>query len=150
MQAIVLRSWWRRSIGSLVLLALVAGLSIGVALGLVAGASRTRSSFDRFVAESRITDAAIDTTSLTRGQLDAIRALPGVRGVAEIAAGGIQIAGGETYLQMGMSTDGRYGVDVDAARIVSGRRVDPNRADEVVLPEPIASLLDKRVGDELR
>jgi hypothetical protein len=145
----VLRSWWHRSAAALVLLALVGGVTGGIVAGLLVGASRTSSAYDRFVAASRIPDVYVDSADASLADARAIRKVPGVRGVAKISMGGLQIVGAD-YLQIGASLDDGYGRDVDAGRIVAGRPARVDAADEVVLPEPIAAALGKAVGDRLR
>ena len=57
---------------------------------------------------------------------------------------------GDQYIVMTANVDGRWGRDVDVARIVRGRDADPDSAHEVVLGETVARSLHVDVGDVLR
>jgi hypothetical protein len=154
MTSLVVRSWWRRAVVALALLAAVAGATGGVAAGLLAGASRTRSAYDRFVEAAQIPEVFVDASAGSPADAvadaEALRAVPGVEGAAAITMGGVQLAGTDLYLQMGASLDGRYGREVNTGRMVAGREARTDAADEIVLPEPIATALGKAVGDRLR
>ena len=132
------------------LLGIVAGVTGGIVAGLLIGTSRTRSAYDRFVSASRIPDVYIDSPDGNVADAETIRRVPGVKGVATVSMGGVQIAGSELYLQIGASLDDGYGREVMATRIVAGREAHAGASDELVLSEPIAAALDKSVGDRLR
>ena len=53
------------------------------------------------------------------------------------------------FLNITVSLDGRYGVDLDVARIVHGRAAHPDASDEIVVGEATASALGVDVGDVL-
>ncbi len=145
-----LRSWWRQSAASLLVLALVAGVTGGLVTGLLVGASHTRSAYDRFVAVSRLPDVYVESPDGNPVDAERIRRVPGVEGVATISMGGVALAGSDLYVQIGASLDGGYGREVNASRIVAGRPALVGADDEVVLAEPIAAALRKSVGDRLR
>jgi hypothetical protein len=147
---LVLGSWWRRSAAALLLVGLVAGVTGGVVAGLLCGASRTRSAYDRFVALSRIPDVYVDSPDGNPADAETIRRVPGVKGVAMISMGGVQVAGSKLYLQIGESLDGGYGREVNTTRIVAGRAARVGADNEVVLSEPIAAALHKSVGGRLQ
>jgi putative ABC transport system permease protein len=147
--ALVARTLRRRLAGSLLVIALVAGVAGGIATGLVAGASRTRTAADRFLREARVLDIFISDPTLTTVQTEKIRALPGVKGASMLVGLGIVPHGGGEYLNMMANVDGHWGVDVDVARIVRGRAAKPDSADEIVLSETMAAFLGVDVGSVL-
>jgi hypothetical protein len=131
---------------ALTLLVAVAG---GAALTAVAGARRTSTSFDRFRAESRSSDVFVNLGFADPDLVDEVRQLPQVEALAVIDTLAVQPADAETFVNMGASVDGRFGVDLDRSRVVAGRRAEPEAADEVTLSESVSDQLGLEVGDTL-
>jgi FtsX-like permease family len=145
----VARMLRRRLLGSLALIAVVTGVSGGLATGLVASAGRTRTAVDRLLADTHLSDVFISASTLTTGQVDALQRIPGVEGAALLAPMAMMNPGGE-FVNIAASADGRYGVDVDVPRVVRGRAASPDSIDEIAVGEPIAELLGVDVGDVVR
>src|SRR5207237_173264 len=128
-----LRSRWR-AWGTL---AVLIGLTGGVVLTTAAGARRTDTAYARYLRSTKAADVLVSAanTGLT-GYYDAVARLPGV--AASGAVVGLQAGpigkGGQPELgsQMVASVDGRYGNDVDHAKLLSGRGYRLDRPDEVV------------------
>jgi putative ABC transport system permease protein len=146
---LVARTLQRRLGASLLVIAVVAGVAGGIATGLVAGAARTRTAPERAIRAAHVLDLMISDPTMTPDQVDEIRALPGVRGMSRLTGLGLVLRGHD-YIVMTANVDGRWGRDVDVARIVRGRDADPNSAHEVVLGETVANFLKVDVGDVLR
>ena len=136
----------------MLVIVLVVGLAGGLATGLVAGADRTRTSLDRFMAESGVLDLLIlappgeRRAGPGRGHS---RGLPGVEGAALLATPAL-IAREHDLRPPVINLDGRSGVDLDVARLLRGRAVDPQSATEIVLGETVARYLGLDVGDTMQ
>ena len=78
---LVARTLQRRLVGSLLVIALVAGAAGGIATGLVAGAARTRTAPERAIRAAHVLDLMISDPTITPEQVEEIRALPGVKGM---------------------------------------------------------------------
>ena len=139
----------RGLIGPILVIGAVAGAAGGLATGLLDGADRTRTSAERLIRESRLLDVMVTDPSLTLEQTEQIRAIPGVRG-ASLLSGLALFPDNGQFLNLTTSLDGRWGTDLDVARIVRGRAVDPAAHDEMVLGEAAARALGVDVGDEVR
>ena len=146
---LVVRSLRRNLVGSMLVIALLAGAAGGLATGLLDGADRTRTAAERFISESRLLDAMVTDPTLTLEQTEQIRAIPGVRG-ASLLSGLALFPDNGKFINLTASLDGRWGTDLDVARIVRGRAVDPAAHDEIVLGEAAARALGVDVGDEAR
>jgi hypothetical protein len=140
-------------VGVVVLLAVLGG----VALAAVAGARRTASGFDRFLAASNPSDLAVDSGAYDPEATAALRRLPQVTGVrtyvaflaARLDADGAPIL--DEVTEQGEwvgSLDGLY-FDQDRVAITRGRMARPSRVDEVVVSESMADLAGFEVGQEL-
>ena len=140
---------WKRLASSWLVIAVLAGAAGGLATGLVAGASRTGSAAERFLAETRLLDLMATDPGLTVAEADEVRRIPGVEGVALLTGIGLFPRGGP-FVNMTASVDGRWGVDVDVPRLVRGRLPGPEADDEFVISESMARLLDVDVGDTVR
>ena len=123
---LVARTLQRRLAASLLVIAVVAGVAGGIATGLVAAADRTRSAPERAVRAAHVLDLLISDPAITSAQVDEIRALPGVRGMSQLTGLGLVLRG-DQYIVMTANVDGRWGRDVDIARIVRGRDAIPTR-----------------------
>src|SRR6478736_2832972 len=102
------------------------------AVMLVAGADRTRTAPERAIRAAHVLDLMISDPTITPEQVEEIRALPGVRGMSQLTGLGLVLRG-DQYIVMTANVDGRWGRDVDVARIVRGRDADPDSAHEVVV-----------------
>ena len=142
--------------------ALLVGLVGGVAMGSIAAARRTQSSFSVFLASTNPSDLSMPTfgagavnsaspnysATLTKEIAD----LPGVRhaeawinvnGAPMDAHGGPRL-GAINEIQPVASVDGLF-FDQDRLAVTAGRMADPSRPDEVVMT-PAARLLGFHVG----
>ena len=145
------RSQWRARRGSLVLLALLIALGTAVSLTAFAGARRSATVVDRFMAKERTVDVIVHLgdnpppPSCARS-----RQLPEVEDASVVAP---TLARPRTraldYYPFLQSTDGKAGFTLQRGVLVSGRQADPDAADEVVLSEAHARELGKHVGDTL-
>ena len=140
---------WKRLASSWLVIALIAGTAGGLTTGLVAGASRTSSAAERFLAETRLLDLMVTNPELTVAEADEVRRLPGVDGLG-LLTGIALFPRGSPFVAVTANVDGRWGVDVDVPRLVRGRLADPEAADELVLTESMARLLEVDVGDTVR
>jgi hypothetical protein len=154
----------RRWAGYLTLVLLV-GLLGGLAMGTLAAARRTQSSFSAFLASTNPSDVALGTALLAPGGgvssgydpalIHTIAHLPHVRAVASVAAfnsGPLEPNGtpqpafaNASNVNTEGSVDGRYFTQ-DRVTVTQGRMANPNRADEIVMPIKLARQFGFRVG----
>ncbi len=140
---------WKRLASSWLVIALIAGAAGGLTTGLVAGASRTSSAAERFLAETRLLDLMVTNPEMTVAQADEVRRLPDVDGVALLT--GIALFPHDAgFTNITASVDEGWGVEVDVPRLVRGRVAEPEADDELVLTESMARLLEVDVGDTVR
>lgn len=148
---LLLTSRWRRRLGTQLLLAVTIALVGGAVLACVAGARRTATADDRFIAAAKTPDAAIDlapTDSLsTDAQVAAITKLPQVAGWARVGNFGVTPTANEDYHPFLAPLDGGLGVDVMKPRYIEGRA--PAAADEISMDENRAKLFGLEVGDTM-
>ena len=145
------RSQWRARRGSLVLLALLIALGTAVSLSAFAGARRSATVVDRFMAKERTVDVIVHLGDNPPPALfREIAQLPEVEDASVVAP---TLASpensGVNYYPFLQSTDGKAGFTLQRGVLVSGRQADPGAADEVVLSEAHARRLGKHVGDTL-
>lgn len=159
-----LRGSWRRRLA----LAAVLGAIGAVAIGSAAGATRTSSAVDRFLTEQRAFDVLVFCGVPERdgqgfvcerelGALDEVEetapivelfGLPSVAGRnAEPAEDTCFDGPGDVKLVV--SPDGRFGSAINEHRFIAGRRVDPSRADEIVISRDLAERVGIGVGDTI-
>ena len=152
------RAEFKRHALSLVLLSVVVGLTAGVVVALAAGARRTESAYDRFLARSSPSDLLIQANTEATGpglDLDAVARLPQVRrvarGVVAITAGTTSSDRRPTLAKIAglASSDGRFGRSVDRWTLLKGRRPHDGRADEVVIGLETARKLGAHAGDTI-
>ncbi len=146
----LLTSRWRRRLVTQVVLAATIALAGGAVLACVAGARRTATADDRFVAEAKMPDAAIDLEPIEGlsidAQIEAITNLPQVAGFAHVANYAvIPTATSEEYQIFFAPLDDGLGVDVMEPRYIEGRA--PKAADEISMDENRAELLGLELGD---
>lgn len=143
-----------------VLLALVGGL----ALGSIAAARRTDSSFPRYLADSNASDLSVstgvgsnnDTSAYTSLLMKRIAGLPDVRHVevsAFVLAAPLEPDGAPDLkvtdaLGAVASINGLL-FDQDRVAVIDGRLADPARADELMVDPNAARLLHVRVGQSM-
>ncbi|MEX1008510.1 MAG: hypothetical protein WD271_11770, partial [Acidimicrobiia bacterium] len=139
-----LRTRWR----GIAVLTLLVGFAGGVVLASAAGARRTASSFDRFVASTRPGHVTINVDAGDTELLRRIEKLPQVEALTR-AVGVTVFADGPNYVAIGAGVDGGYGRSLDRPRVVGGRLARPRALDEVALPESTAKVLHLGLGDTL-
>jgi hypothetical protein len=146
-----LRRRWRAT----VLLAVLVGLAGGVVLAAVAGARRTDSAMDRFLAYSRPLNVSLEAEG---ADLRAVERLPQV---ADTEVGGYVLlvpgtaSGNPDPWSFGainswVSLRGRLGVTSSRHLLVAGRLPDPNQPLEVAVDETLAARRRVRPGGTLR
>ena len=137
-----LRHRWR----SILVMGLVIGLAGGVVLASFAGARRTRSAFDRLRTETRAGDLSINISPVSPLFAAQIGNLRGVESWAQLTAMAARQEAG--YTPIGVAVDGRFGRDVDRARLIAGRAARGTR--EIVLSQSGARSLGLAVGDDMK
>jgi hypothetical protein len=169
----VLRVAWYRSRatfgsrwGGLLAIVLLVGLIGGLAMGAVAGARRTQSSFPALLRSTHPSDllvfhndSADDSNRTDPAFLRTLAALPQVKRVESVTDPSEQVLGANGFpaqdathrlfdssAQVLADVNGEF-YDQDRPIVVQGRRADPNRADEMVMSVDAAQLLHLHVGD---
>jgi ABC-type lipoprotein release transport system permease subunit len=134
--------------------ALAIGLAGAVVLTAAAGARRTGTAFARFRAASHAEDLYISAGGPGDPEVakldDELEALPQVERAARVAAmvlGPLDLDIKSPYHFAG--TDDRYGNTLDRPNLVSGRRPNPARANEVLVNRAMARANHLEVGDTL-
>jgi FtsX-like permease family len=146
-----LRRRWRAT----VLLAVLVGLAGGAVLAAVAGARRTDSAMDRFLAYNRPLNVYLQAGNL---DLEAVERLPQVADSDQFAymalapstasgAPDLEALGG---INPWISMRGHAGVTSDRFLLVTGRPANPSRPLEVVVDETLAARRRLRPGATLR
>ncbi len=156
---------WRRQRSSYLVLVLLIGLTGGVALGSLAAARRTASSFPTFLAASNPSDLMIEPAGGGPGVgqpdhvqalIHAVRAYPQVTQVESYVAMSASLVDGGRAEQRSLnsnvilvgSVDGLL-FDQDRFAITSGRMADPARADEVMVTQNAAAAMGLRLGSRI-
>jgi hypothetical protein len=139
---------------------LLVGLMGGVAIGAIAAARRTQSSFSVFLASTSPSDLSVPTygaagngANYSPGLTRQISQLPGVKHVeAWISVNAVPLRpnGSADLSHLAQiyptaSVDGLY-FSQDRAAVTQGRMANPGRADEVVMTAEAAQLLGLHVG----
>ncbi len=154
---------WRRQRASYAVLVLLIGLVGGVALGSLAAAHRTASSFSTFLAWSNPSDLMINPAgggpgvgqpSHAQQLVDAVRRYPEVTHVESyVALSASLVKGGKvearslnSHVVLVGSLDGLL-FNQDRFAVTSGRLADPARADEVVVTQNAAAALGLHLGE---
>lgn len=127
---------------------MLVGVVGAVVLASAAGAHRSSTSLQRFVAYSRSSDVEMDVNDPTPAQLQAFGRVPEVADFAVLHAYGV-IVHDRPNLKNAATVDGRLGTVVDRARLVSGRVADPRAPDEIMIGEGLAAQQHLGVGDHL-
>lgn len=147
--AMWVRSDWRRRARSLVALTLLTAVAGGFVLMVLAGARRTATSFDRFARTTHAADVLVDVGSVDPEISAEIGALPMVENSTAFTIVFAIVDGIETDLSLWLPRDDRLGNEIEADRLVRGRRSVPTHPDEVVIDEATASAVGLDVGDRV-
>ena len=160
------RATFRRRRGSYLALILLVALVGGLAMGAVAGARRTQSSFPSYMVSqnaaqlgqvtSVINPEIGSTVGYNPDTVRAIRALPDVSKVESNVGVDVLTLGrnGAPYQPAGFpnaagnglgSVDGA-GFDIDRYSVLQGRLPDPGRADEVAVESEVAQMAGFHLG----
>jgi hypothetical protein len=142
-----LRDRWR----SWTVLVVLVGLFAGAVIAIAAGARRTDSALARFEHAERAPDEMVFTPpdageTFARLSPARIRRLPDVTATASLDGYLIE---NPADLSLIAPTDGALGTRLLRKKILAGRDVDPNRADEVTISFVLAHDHHLHVGDEL-
>jgi len=140
-----LRTRWRAWLG----LALLIGLAAGAVMALLAGGRRTDTAYERFLRAEHAYDLVVvnneaDGTAIF--DFDEIARLPQVVD----SASGVLV-----YFDIGPGVGAvaprsdRFGTELNGVEILEGRRADPRRVDEAVIPFTMADDYGLRVGDRI-
>ena len=154
---LVLRSAFRRRVGTLLAVALTAALGAGSASAAFVAARRTDEAYTNFVRQNAISDVIVNPSLTTVEIGAAIRSLPGVTSVrthslltatvSRTSAGPlIELIDVDSTLQVRGSVDGHY-VDVDRPALTDGRMATGER--EVFVSEDYRDALEVAVGRTL-
>ncbi len=148
------RARLRQSLRSVVALVVLGGLGFGVALACLAGARRTDTAFDRFVAASHQGAVEVSFGDQPLDEklelIDRVVQLPQV----ERAAGGSWVLhatpdGTRDAVIPIVALDENFGHELNVPRLLEGRFPDPDRPDELYLNELAAEHLDLGPGDTI-
>lgn len=152
-----LRRRWRSWLG----LAALAGLVVGLAGAFLAGARRTDSAFERFLASSDRSDVVLADSNdfgITRTvDLAAVAALPEVEKAARASAlfavvetgAGVALAADLGFTPFAPHDD-RLGTEIDKWKILEGRRPDVTAPDEAAISFLLAEQSGLGVGDRVQ
>jgi hypothetical protein len=147
-------STFRRRLGGHVALVLLVGLVGGLALGSVAAARRTQSSFPAFVQSTNPSDMNIDVGTYNPALISKISRLPQVTSLKSYvslnlapvtASGKPDLNNPFGFSEAAGSINALY-FNQDNITIVDGRMANPRRADEVVVSRYAAQLFRLHVG----
>lgn len=141
------RSGLRRGVGGTLALVVLVAVTGGVVLAAAAGAHRSATAFDRFMARTRGPDVIFQPTS--EQQLERIRRLPIVEGAAPFWFMGVSPEGLTPGLASGafVGDDATFGYEINRPAVRDGRLADPERVDEVTVNAVMARRLHLDVGD---
>jgi len=135
-----------------VVLGLLAGVTAGLATSALSGARRTDTAFDRLHEETRGAHAIVFATydDVYDADWGPILADPAVEagGTFALAPVALDVPGLDEMAFVLPPSGGLY-VDTEAPVITSGRRADPDRADEMWIDETVAADTGLEVGDTL-
>ena len=152
------RATFGRRWGGLLAVVLLLGLVGGLAMGAVAGARRTESSFPAFLASTNPSDLTVLETSGGLNLLGTMSRLPNVKHVRSavfvnalpLGSNGAPVPGANSsaggVFPLG-SVDGLF-FDQDRVSVIHGRMADPRRADEAVMNADAARVLGIRPGTD--
>jgi hypothetical protein len=145
----------RRRSGSLVALALLVAIGLGVTLASAETAARTDRAYGDYLREARVSQLVVNPSLSTARAGEIIAATPGVAGLAsddfliatfDEGEPRTQSEVDSATIQLRMSADGRY-VRQDRPVVHEGRMLRDGR--EAFLGRELADELGARVGDEI-
>jgi FtsX-like permease family len=138
-----MRRRWR----SLLVLALLAGLTSALAMAAAAGARRTDTALSRLETATNAMDAVVFASQAgdVKPSWTALERQPEV---AQLAPWDLMFgtSEGQSVILFG-SDDGRWGSTVDRPVVLSGHMYDPRSDDEMVIDEQVAAVEHLKVGD---
>ena len=158
------RATFGRRWGGYLAIVLLIGLVGGIAMGAIAGARRTQSSYPAFLKSTNPSDVTLPTalyglngakTGYDPAILEKIAHLPHVKAVESSAGPNASVVNpdGSNFHPSGpninVSTEGSVNgllVDQDRVTITSGRMLDPARANEFIVSAAVAKALRAHVG----
>lgn len=143
------RADWRRRRIALLALSLLLSIAGGVVLTAVSGARRTASSLERLSRAAHAGDLLANVGDYDPAAVDAIRALPSTSRVGAATIVFAIVDGNDSDLGLVVPRDGGIGSELELGLLVEGSRPDPTHADEVLLNETTARMLDKQPGDRV-
>lgn len=133
-------------------LALAIGIAGTVALTAAAGARRTGTAYDRFLAQGHAEDLYFSigrpTEAEVRPLTRAVARLPRVEVATPVAAVTAYTKRTSSPYQFG-GVEAAYGNTIDRPNVVEGRRPDPDRSDEILVNRALARAEHVRVGDRM-
>ena len=138
-----IRRRWR----SLLVLALLAGLTAALAMAAAAGARRTDTALSRLETTTNAMDTVVFASQSGEQNPDS-SSLEGQPEVAKLAPWDLMFgtSSGQPVILFG-SHDGRWLGTVDRPVVLSGRMFDPKSDDEMVVDEQTAAVEHLKVGD---
>ena len=153
------RTTFRLRWGGYVAIVLLVGLVGGVAMGSIAGARQTQSSYPAFLAGTNPSDLLVQPStavSCSSGFITLIARLPHVKRVGcadSYGAFTLTPSGGLgtvllAQVELIASEDGEY-AHQDRVTITAGRAANPSQADEIVATPTAASFLGLHVGSHV-
>jgi ABC-type lipoprotein release transport system permease subunit len=143
-----LRIRWRTS----AVLVLLVGVSTAVALTALAGARRTDTAFDRFLAASSAATHRVQYTTEDDIDDDVLQRLANDERVESAVPISFTVAFSEaSEYDIGVfhSSDPRFLRDIDRPRLIEGRLPHAEAADEVVLSEFLSESVGAGIGDRI-
>ncbi len=135
-------------------MALTVAGSVGLVVGVLAGAQRSETAFDRLRAQTHAGDLAVGREGRDMdGLVEDVAAIKGVTAVAAIRELFVRPVGSDLFPDFNLLSIApwptRSGEIVDVPLITSGRAPDPHAVDEVAFSERLASKLHVHVGDRI-
>jgi len=148
--ALLSRAVWRHRGRSLVILAVVGGIGLGVVMTAVAAARRADDAYTRLQRATLAPDAAAGADDLTDEQFEALAADPTVAGIARFGFAAVAPAGSPVPVAGFASPDRDFLRRVYRPQVRDGRMPRPGAADEVVVNEELGRLEAFRPGRKVR
>ena len=156
-----LRAGLRARLRSVLAAAVLIGMFGGFVIAAAAGARRTDTALERFLSTYHASDVVLGDTSVAGllGGVDLDRAsrLPEVADAARLTPMLLFTGTTDTGRAVDIndvvptaSPDGRLGTDLDRFKILSGRRADPARIDEITAGHLAAKILGLHVGSTIK
>jgi len=153
------RATFGRRLGGYVAVVVLIGLTGGIALGSIAGARRTQSSYPKFLASTKPSDMTVSLFNSYGGTVPELKAkiarLPGVKRATSVYLPQVTLANANgtpdvrvaaQQVFMIASPDGEF-LDQDRLGVVHGRLARPNDANEAVMNASAARQLGVHIGE---